>query len=152
MEEASLRFPHLTEQILEKLDNVSLTKLRKVSNSWQYLIDNQKEVWIRKIKIHINCSKAYVKNILRKKNTETLAALANGIQQLYTNNKFPVHSAAINGHLEVFNLIFDNAHNKNPKGPKGMTPLHHAAENGHSEVCRVFLKMSKTRIQITGRI
>ena len=90
MEEASLRFPHLTDQIFEKLDNVSLTKCRKISNWWQYMIDNRKEVWIRKIKIHINCSQAYVKSILRKKNTETLAVLANEIQQLWLNHKYVV--------------------------------------------------------------
>ena len=35
-----------------------------------------------------NWSQESVKNILRKKNAETLAKLANQIQQLYTNKEF----------------------------------------------------------------
>ena len=39
MDEAFLRFPHLPEQILEKLDNKSLLNSRVVGASWQKFID-----------------------------------------------------------------------------------------------------------------
>ena len=72
MEEASLRFPHLTEKILEKLDNQSLTKCRKISNDWKKIVRTQKDYWIRKITGHTNCSQATVKNVLRKSNRHTI--------------------------------------------------------------------------------
>ena len=42
MEEAFLRFPHIPEQILESLDNTSLTNSRVVNISWQNFIDQKK--------------------------------------------------------------------------------------------------------------
>ena len=41
MEEAFLRFPHLPEQIFEKLDNKSLTNSRVVGISWCNFIDDR---------------------------------------------------------------------------------------------------------------
>ena len=48
MEEVHLRFSHITEQIFEKLDNNGLSKCRKVSIVWQDIVDDQKEIWMRK--------------------------------------------------------------------------------------------------------
>ena len=140
MEEAFLRFPHITEQIFEKVTNASLTKCRLVSDSWQTMIDTQKEIWIRKIKIHIDCSQVTVKKILRIKNTGRLIALANQIQQLYTKEDFPLHSAAKNGYLEIWHLIVENVQEKNLRNHNGETPLHYAAQNGHLEICRLIIE------------
>ena len=115
MEEAFSRFPHLPEQILEKLDNVGLTKCRKVSTSWKNMID-QKEVSIRKIQIKTKCSQESVKNILRKKNIVNLTALANRVHEIYRNKYMPpLHFAAQNGHLEAFQLMLENVQHKNTK-------------------------------------
>ena len=45
------RFPHIFEQIFEKLDDEGLTKCREVSRSWKSVIDEKKFPWIRIIKI-----------------------------------------------------------------------------------------------------
>ena len=42
MEEAFLRFPHLSEQILEQLNNESLANSRMVAISWREFIDDMK--------------------------------------------------------------------------------------------------------------
>ena len=47
MEEAFLRFPHLPEQIFEKLDNKSLTNSRMVGIPWHNFIDEREYPWIR---------------------------------------------------------------------------------------------------------
>ena len=47
MEEAFLRFPHLSEQIFQKLDNKSLTNSRVVGILWQNFIDEREYPWTR---------------------------------------------------------------------------------------------------------
>ena len=43
IEEAFMRFPHIGEQILEKLDDKSLFKCQKVSRPWQeFIAENTK--------------------------------------------------------------------------------------------------------------
>ena len=146
MEEAFSRFPHLLEQIFENLNNWSLAKCRKVSASWKHMIDSQRGVCIRRIRLHINCSRASLENNLRKKNIEDLVALADQVHKVYMYNpkgKYGItllHSAAENGHSEVCQLILENVQDKNPKGEYGKTPLHYAAENGHLEVCQLILE------------
>ena len=139
MEVLSLRFPHIIENMFKKLDNKTLIKCRKLSNSWQDMIDNQKEVWIRRIQNNTNCSQTSLKNILRKKKVESLNALAIETYQFCTKN-FPLHSVAKEGHLEAYLLMFENVQNKNPIDFQGITPLHYAAQNGHLEVCQLILE------------
>ena len=42
MEEAFLRFPHLSETIFDLLDNKSLAASKEVSKSWYFYLDSQK--------------------------------------------------------------------------------------------------------------
>ena len=49
----------------------------------------------------------------------------------------PLHKAAIEGHLDIYQMIIPNLHDKNPRNYGGFTPLHIAAEHGHSEICWV---------------
>ena len=56
MEEAFLRFPHLPEQIFEKLDNKSLTNSRAVGISWQNFIDERRYPWahfLKDVMVHL---------------------------------------------------------------------------------------------------
>ena len=45
------RFPHLMEQILQKLDNESLVKSTGVARIWKEFIDDTKYSWVRIVKI-----------------------------------------------------------------------------------------------------
>ena len=40
------KFPHLPEQIFQKLNNESLFKSREVARSWKYLINERNYPWI----------------------------------------------------------------------------------------------------------
>ena len=66
MEEAFLRFPHLSETIFDLLDNKSLAASKEVSKSWYFYLDNQKFLQPRIIKANIKKVKEaveIVKNI-----------------------------------------------------------------------------------------
>ena len=47
MEALICRFPHLQEQIFQKLDNKSLFKSREVARSWLNLIEGRSYSWLR---------------------------------------------------------------------------------------------------------
>ena len=50
MENILCTFPHIFQQILDKLDQKSLAGCRLVEKSWLYFVDNSKTNWIRMIK------------------------------------------------------------------------------------------------------
>ena len=45
------RFPHLMDQILQKLDDKGLAKSRDVTRSWQNFIDVKNYLWLHIVKI-----------------------------------------------------------------------------------------------------
>ena len=161
MEEVSLRFPHIIEQIFKKMKSIDLAKCRIVSNSWKNMIDVQKEIWIRMIQVIQNDtknSKSAVDNFVQKKNAEGLIEEAAQMTKIYTKascewspinllmapSKYeklnsPLHIAAENGYLKICQFIIVNVKEKNPENLSGYTPLHKAAKNGHSEVCEFIL-------------
>ena len=47
MEEVLLRFPHLSENIFNSLDNKSLADCKEVSKSWYFYLDGQKFLQLR---------------------------------------------------------------------------------------------------------
>ena len=55
-------------------------------------------------------------NILQDKNPKSIG------------NSTPLHQAALNGHLDVCELICNNVQNKNPEDDEGKTPLQIAHE------------------------
>ena len=52
-------FPHITEQIFDRLDKVSLKSCRKVSKSWMESIDEKNIFWTKTIK-HEEGNKAFL--------------------------------------------------------------------------------------------
>ena len=60
-----------------------------------------------------------------------------------SDRRSPLDLAALNGHLDVFKLFFEN--NDEEKNPKnqfclGETPLHLAAEKGHFNICNFIIQ------------
>ena len=51
MDETMKRFPHLMEQIIQKLDDEGLVKSREVSRRLQELVDTKEYPWLRIVKI-----------------------------------------------------------------------------------------------------
>ena len=51
----------------------------------------------------------------------------------------PLHKAALNGHLEICELIVKYLEDKNPRNKDCVTPLQFAALSGHLAVCEHLL-------------
>ena len=109
-----LRFPHLPEQIFQKLDNESLFKCREVQRSWQNIIDDRNYPWLR------------IVNIPTKLNGT--------IKNTY------LHLAAKTGQIEAFKTAFNEEEDKNIKNGDGETPFHLACYSGCLEIVQLLLK------------
>ena len=118
IEELMLRFPHLPEQIFQKLDNSSLFKCREVVRSWKNLIDGKNYTWLRVVNIP---------TILKKKNTY-------------------LHLAAETGQIEAFKTASNKEKNINIKNRCGETSFHLACKKGRSTIVQFILKKSGVQI------
>ena len=49
------------------------------------------------------------------------------------------HYFAFHGCTELFELFFEEAEDKNPRGVNDWTPLHGAALNGHLDICKMIV-------------
>ena len=120
MEEVVLRFPHLAQNIFEKLDNQTVSNCRQISRNCNALINDQKFYWIR---ITENClrdpEKSFIK-ILMQKNIPTVRKVALAARKyMYTlrkkyadyTGKVPLkslHFLAISGEIEIFKSVFES--------------------------------------------
>ena len=96
-----LKFPHLQEQIFQKLNDESLFKSRDVGRSWKYLINERNYPWLRVVNIP---------TILQENNTY-------------------LHLAAESGQMDAFKKALMEEDDKNIKNTFGETSLHHACKN-----------------------
>ena len=123
-----LRFPHLFEQIFQKLDNENLFKCREVQRSWQNIIDGRNYPWLRIVNIptklngRINCQLDVVKIFIDE----------------YANTY--LHLAAKTGQIEAFKTAFNEEEDKNIKNGGGETPFHLACQNGCLDIVQLLLK------------
>ena len=145
MEELSARFPHLGENILLSLDFQSLINCKEVARNWKKIMEFENPRYLKIIKRFTECSDEILKNVLKKSGSaivlvsilyEIFGKFARGTKQRnhYLKNwdNTPLHEAAINGHVAVYQLIMDKVKDKNPKiRGRNVTPLHFAAEKGH---------------------
>ena len=76
IEEIFWRFPVVGKQIIEKLDNQSLTKCRSVSKSWQRCVDREKILLVREIQEYISMTNSNVTKSLQRLSYETLKEMA----------------------------------------------------------------------------
>ena len=109
-----LRFPHLQEQIFQKLDNESLFKCREVARAWQKVINGRNYPWLRIVNIP---------TILKKRRTY-------------------LHLAAETGQIEAFKKAFSEQDNKNMKNNLANfdnTPLGLACQKGHTNVVKFLM-------------
>ena len=101
-----LKFPHFPEQILQKLDNECLFKVREVARSWKNIIDGRNYPWIRLVNIPM---------ILTLGNTY-------------------LHLSAAKGQIEVFKAALSKEENKNVANEFGETFFHLVCRNGHLNI------------------
>ena len=106
MQDLMLKFPHLPEQIFQKLDNESLLKSREVAKSWQNIIDGRNYPWLRIVNIP--------------------TILKNGYTYL--------HLAAKTGQIEAYKEAFIGEEAKNIKTKFGETSFLLACKNGRIQI------------------
>ena len=170
MDEITLKFPHLAEQIYGELDNLSLVKCKEVSLPWYHFLNNNKATNVRVIKGYTKCSDALVKKLA--KNNEDVIQIVSDLRKIFENFRrgmrqsswtwmsSPLHVAAESGYLNAYCLIMENITDKNPsrifdytkysfienlhKSNK-TTPLHLAARNGYFNICESILENIKEK-------
>ena len=80
-----LRFPQISSNILKRLDNQSLTKVKETGKELKDFIENDKILWARKIKSYIkgNHEKYLFEwgKAIQKTPVDMLRKLANGIKK-----------------------------------------------------------------------
>ena len=151
MDDLMLRFPHIGQQIFDKLDNVNLAKCQEVSTSWCDFINYQKNTYIKIIRTYIpeDEFKELWSPVLHKYNSETVMQLACGVQKFYNDfpkkigqksGRRPLHYAAYSGQLSVCEYIMKNTQDKCPKDNDGIMPLHYAAQNNQLVVCQYIME------------
>ena len=127
MEELSARFPHIGEKILLSLDFQSLINCKEVNRHWKEIMESQNPCYLRIIKHYTECSDKMLKNVLKKSGAaivlvsilyEIFRKFRRGTKQRnrYLKNwdTTPLHEAAKNGHVAVYQLIMDEVKDKNP--------------------------------------
>ena len=123
MQVLMLKFPHLPEQIFQKLDSASLFKSREVANSWQNIIDGRNYPWLRIVNIP---------SILKERNSY-------------------LHLAAETGQIEAFKTAFNQEGDKNIKNSCGGTPFHLASKNGRFKIVQLLLKNNDPEINYNAK-
>lgn len=149
-----LRFPHLSEAVLEELDNPSLASCREWNKMWNKNLENSKILWLRMIQTLTKQFDGFKKEwiqVLLKIPLEILKKLANMVRDFFKRNVetfqySPLHLTAQYGDLSLFQYILTRMELKNPKNNKGMTPLHIAAQFCRPDITRCILKELKDKI------
>ena len=110
IEESFFRFPHICEQILEKLDYHSLLEFQKVSRPWQDFISEKKVLPIALLRMHTLIPKAILKKSLRKHDIKTVQNVANFV----INQCNGMYSRVVQA-KEIYHILFqkdlENIHN-----------------------------------------
>ena len=122
MDNLMLKFPHLQEQIFQKLNDESLFKSREVGRSWKYLINERNYPWLRVVNIP---------TILQMKNTY-------------------LHLAAESGQMDAFKKALMEEEDKNIKNTFGETSLHHACKNGCLKIVELLMKNTDLNIEFNA--
>ena len=114
MNEIILRFPHLMEQIIQKLDNEGLAKSKEVARSLRTFIDLKMYPWLCIVKIP---------TILSSRNTY-------------------LHLAAKHGQIDTFKVILDRETDKDLLNDSGFTPFLVTCLSGHVNIAKMLIKKS----------
>ena len=163
MDEIFGRFPGLGNGISDQLDDQNLAKCRKVDETWKNFIDQEKTIWLRKIRKHVgnfNTSQDWQLAVSQIP-TNTVKDLATAVCKFHESdptrfdeNWSPLHISVEQGKLNLSQYVIGKINDKNQRNNKGFTPLHFAAEKGNFELCRIIfinteVKNPRTTLGIT---
>ena len=146
------RFPHLSVMILDHLDNQSLANCKLVSKDLNIYLSKQRFHQIRIIKETVEKFQELRQpwiNLFKKANTETIMKVGHAVGQFYTQKgvKYlhyegitPLHVAAAEGNVSLYDMIVEHAQNKDPIDDLGFGPMMTAVGNGHMEMTKEIMK------------
>ena len=148
MEEILLRFPHIGDQMFNRLSNHSLAKCKTVCKTWYDFIIHEKFYKQRVTYEMIQKDKnKYGETRLHQKarngqlyDCKLIIDHVENKNPADNDGSTPLHHAALYGRLEICQLIIDKILDKNPSSKNGATPLHFAAEKGHLDVCKLIVE------------
>ena len=86
MDELIKRFPSLAQDVQKELDNRSLSKCKEVSPLWNDSVDNQKEIWIRRIRLRSEKFEEFRtlwNAVISKTPVERVKALGLAVQKIF---------------------------------------------------------------------
>ena len=181
--------------IFDLLNNKELKNCREVCKLWRVVIDSEKYIWHRMIKVH-NTKYSMWSEVWMNSNKETTRELALATRKYYfqfillavedienellrvkprsqlhfaiwlgnkdvfqciwdkvdaidktkpdeVNGMVPLEYAVEYGHFEVFQILYKNSEDKDPRGRNGYSLLHYAADKGNYEIVDEILKKGK---------
>ena len=144
-----LRFPHLAEQILQKLNNKGLAKSREVDCFWEQFIDERDYSWLRIVNIP---------TVLAKGNTYLHLATEHGhidpfkmllpftASQTNDSGETPFLIACSKGRMNIVAMLMKRYYklkiNLNKRDNDGVTGFHLACQNGHSDIAEMMMNNS----------
>ena len=127
MEEVLIRFPHLGDKILKKLDCKSLVNCKEVNRTFENLMKVEKRSYLHAIQWYTNCSEPLMREIVEKYGAaiiilailrEIYGKFCRNTKQhhkyLQKHDSTPLHVAAKMGQSGAYHLIMENVANKNP--------------------------------------
>ena len=109
-----LRFPHLAEEILQKLDNKGMAKSREVEQFWKQFIDVRDYPWLRVL----------------------------NIPSILTSGDTYLHLAAGHGQIDLFEMLLNEDNNTDLKNDWDETPFIVACSKGRMNIVAMLLKKS----------
>ena len=146
-----LRFTHLAEQILQKLDNEGLAKSREVEKFWQNFVDERDYSWLRIVNIPtiLANGNAYIHLAAEHGQIDVFEMLNNEDSNADPKNNWdesPFLIACIEGRRNIVAMLLQNSGelkiDLNLRDICGCTPFSNAAMRGHSEVAKMIMDNS----------
>ena len=140
-------FPHITEQIFEKMDNKSLKNCREVDKTFQKCIDNQNILWNKIAKklggnktFQLACKNGHLK--MAKMFIEKPKEFK--IDPMVKNHYF--YLASDNDNLEIVEMLMHKSTelniDLNAEDKFGKTPLHITCQNGKIKIAEMLVQKS----------
>ena len=145
MEDFIERFPTVTENILNELDNQSLVNFKEVSTKLCAFLNNHKLFSIRIVKAHKGSLVKYIEQwnkAVHKAPTEIINQLSDAVQVFFAEDDsrfeqqwYPIWIAAKSGNAQLCQHIIKKCGKLN-QGDLGDV-LKMVVEKGHSKVCKI---------------
>ena len=145
METFIIRFPTVTQSILQELDNQNLTKCREVCLNFHKFLNQDKVLWMKMIQKFSENYGNHQKSwnlVMKQVAVDILKKLALCVESFLKQAPFglpkfsisPLHVAVYSGNFAICEYVVDKTRNSNSENSNEVTPLHIAARNGYLDI------------------